>query len=39
MDMVKEELADVINKSGEKAEQAYVGNRAVEPDQEDAEKA
>jgi hypothetical protein len=39
MDLVKEELADVINKSGDRAEQAYLGEHPVEPDQEDSDKA
>jgi len=39
MDMVKEELADVMNKSSEKAEQAYVGDHAVDPSEEDADRA
>lgn len=39
MDLVKEELGDLMNKSGEKAEQNYVGEHPVEPDQEDADKA
>jgi hypothetical protein len=39
MDMVKEELSDVMNKTGEKAEQNFVGEHPVEPSEEDANTA
>jgi len=39
MDMVKEELSDVMNKTGEKVEQNYVEKHLVEPSEEDANTA